>query len=604
MADSTMYQEDYAEVISYFKADKTISELYALIERGPTGDSPKVDASKGCCLDVIYLLVNHALNKNYKNYKLPRETYGKFKQLSSLGPLNQSVGNYVDKSFSKVFENWESYLDSLTKQNPQPAPEMKLKQILAYILGFLNKYYSPISNNEPRAKNLIDFLTKECGVSKGDLMKYIKAEDAMNKVRKAIKASADGKKCVIFTGAPGTGKTYCVEKYVEEKMQELEKLRGKKLFEKEEYFVQFHSSYDYTDFVEGLRPVQVDGEENGEDDKKEMVFVRMDGIFKAFCRKVVHWNNLYDLNKKPVRANPPAVSKDGEAGEAAPESGAKQLFYETPDGKQLPYYYFVIDEINRADLGRVFGELMYCFEKRGKEHKIATQYANLPAYGKDGKKIEKVKEEKEEKEEDCFKGGFYIPENVIIIGTMNDIDRSVETFDFALRRRFDWVEIEADAVMESSLEGMMKEWLKKKGSTVDHNIVTGLVERIIPRIKGPNGMNTVIEKQPGLGPEFKIGPAYFNPVYFKECYVNNEPEDALNDAVVKALETIWERNIEPILREYVRGRQSAGSFISDCKAALLPEKTEGQNGQGSESQQGTGQEEQSGSEGDPAGNDS
>ncbi len=286
-------------------------------------------------------------------------------------------------------------------------------------------------------------------------------ESAEGIISKAIENAAQKdaiKKCVIFTGAPGTGKTYCVEEYVKKHTGQ-----DKNRWE----FVQFHSSYDYTDFVEGLRPIK---------EGKEMVFVRMDGIFKAFCRRAA-------------------------ADEDKP-------------------FYFIIDEINRADLGRVFGELMYCFEKRGEEHKIAMQYANLPAYNKTGKRIY----------DDCFRDGFYIPGNVVIIGTMNDIDRSVETFDFALRRRFDWVEIEADKVMKSSLVSM--------------EVPTDIVGRI-------KEMNKIIEDKSGLGKDFKIGPAYF------------QKYDGSN------LKDIWEHNIEPILKEYMRGRQGAKDFIDKCEAALF-----------------------------------
>lgn len=147
---------------------------------------------------------------------------------------------------------------------------------------------------------------------------------------------------------------------------------------------------------------------------------------------------------------------------------------------------------------------------------------------------------------DCFEDGFYIPENVVIIGAMNDIDRSVETFDFALRRRFDWVEIEADKVMESSLVSM------------------GVPTDLVPGIKakagddkraGDDGINGIIEKS-GLGKEFKIGPAYFKGY----------------DGTEEKLEEIWRQNIRPILQEYMRGRQGAEDFVKKCRSALFPEE--------------------------------
>lgn len=83
---------------------------------------------------------------------------------------------------------------------------------------------------------------------------------------------------------------------------------------------------------------------------------------------------------------------------------------------------FIIDEINRGEISKIFGELFFSIDPgyRGHKEGVYTQYANLH-------------ENPEEK--------FYIPNNVYIIGTMNDIDRSVDTFDFAMRRRFTFLEI-------------------------------------------------------------------------------------------------------------------------------------------------------------------
>ena len=226
---------------------------------------------------------------------------------------------------------------------------------------------------------------------------------------------------------------------------------------------------------------------------------------------------------------------------------------------------------------------MYCFEKRGPDHRVKTQYHNLPTY--DPEKGGSLKSE-----EDVFADGFYIPDNVIIIGTMNDIDRSVETFDFALRRRFDWVEIEADAVMKSSLTAIME---KKLGSeerelTDDENeFIAELVSELLPKIKAKDdddkaaddGLNGIIEKRSGLGREFKIGPAYFKDYDVKEGFKLYEKEGVLNqENHKKNLNAIWELNIEPVLREYVRGRQGADEFIAKCKRALLSEKNEGKGG--------------------------
>lgn len=321
-------------------------------------------------------------------------------------------------------------------------------------------------------------------VEKINNMRVEKEEEIMGIQKDLDNILEQGNKQIIFTGAPGTGKTYNVKKYVENHID------GKEQYK----FVQFHASYDYSDFVEGLRPVVIEGQENNS-------FVRLDGIFKEFCRHII-------------------------------EESSKTLNY---SGKK---YYFIIDEINRADLSKVFGELMYGLEEsyRGSENAFDTQYKNLHSYkvNESGKAVPI--------ENDCFKDGFYIPENLIIIGTMNDIDRSVETFDFALRRRFVWRDIKANDVMESALLEMRKD--------EDNQYVLKLVSSAIE-------MNKVINKYSdlGLNESFNIGPAYFK----------NGSKQA-----------IWDTKVQPILYEYCRGRKSerVADFINDCKKAFFDVKSD------------------------------
>lgn len=315
----------------------------------------------------------------------------------------------------------------------------------------------------------------------------------LNLIEKLEQEIKNGNYQIIFTGAPGTGKTYNVKKYVEEHTESKEQYR----------FVQFHMSYDYSDFVEGLRPAVIEGQDNNS-------FVRLDGIFKEFCRHIV-------------------------------EENSKTSNYDTSKN-----YYFIIDEINRTDLSKVFGELMYGLEEdyRGEENAFDTQYKNLPVY--------KINDEGKAVliENDCFKDGFYVPENLIIIGTMNDIDRSVETFDFALRRRFRWVEINAYDVMEHALKEM------RKGDSE---------EDIKDLIDSANAMNVAISSNTkiGLNKSFHIGPAYFKK---------------------GTKENIWDTKVQPILFEYCRGRKSddTDKFIKDCRQAFFSRKSSENNETNSE----------------------
>ena len=255
---------------------------------------------------------------------------------------------------------------------------------------------------------------------------------------------------LILTGAPGTGKSYLAKQIA----SEIGKYK----------FVQFHPSYDYTDFVEGLRPIQ--------DKKGDIIFERKDGVFKKFCKEAL--NNKNDN------------------------------------------FVFIIDEINRGEISKIFGELFFSVDAgyRGEKGKVLTQYANLIEDG------------------DEFKDGFYIPENVYIIGTMNDIDRSVESMDFAMRRRFAWKEIKAEDTQETILKDL--------GDLKDETI------------KRMNNLNEVIRnKETNLSEAYCIGAAYFKKIKDYEGNFNK----------------LWDNHLEGLLFEYTRGMQNQETILKGLKNA-------------------------------------
>lgn len=247
---------------------------------------------------------------------------------------------------------------------------------------------------------------------------------------------------VIFTGAPGTGKTYWIKELAAQiilnDIYDERDPAQKSIMDEQYDFVQFHPSYDYTDFVEGLRPVD-DGNGN-------ISFRREDGIFMAFCRK------------------------------------ALKAYNEVEDKLDAPKYVFVIDEINRGELSKIFGELFFSIDPgyRGVKGKVKTQYHNLWKNSVD--EIQKRFGDTD---------FFYIPENVYIIGTMNDIDRSVECMDFAMRRRFAFKE-----VLASDRLNMIRND-KTLGKASDE---------IIKRLEN---LNLCILSIQGLSSAYQIGPAYF-----------------------------------------------------------------------------------------------
>ena len=254
-------------------------------------------------------------------------------------------------------------------------------------------------------------------------------------------------------------------------------------------FVQFHPSYDYTDFVEGLRPKK---------DGNEVVFERKDGIFKAFCAKASK-----DTDKK---------------------------------------YVFIIDEINRGEISKIFGELFFSIDPgyRGKKGVVKTQYQNLiPLKIKDS--------EGEEKDNpDPFNEGFYVPENVYIIGTMNDIDRSVESMDFAFRRRFAFYEVTAED---------SKQMLWNHHSWKDeNNNVDKKISNALPTLdKKMTALNKeILDPKYGLSSAYQIGGAYF-------LKYNKYKDDE------SPFESLWKYHLEGLLFEYLRGKPNALELLKSLK---------------------------------------
>ena len=370
--------------------------------------------------------------------------------------------------------------------------------------------------------------------------------DYLNKLEKS--------KNLILRGAPGTGKTYLAKEIATELTGGNEDQIG---------FVQFHPSYDYTDFVEGLRPVS-----NGDG---AIEFKLEDGIFKKFCQKAkeaqktggqdnfdeawdlyleyvnsrdekeyltefsyltVNSRNNFNINYE-TKAKGTVLTKSYVYELYKDENYLKQPFYRNQGKKVLETlkkrfglkdyvsptkintdkkFVFIIDEINRGEISKIFGELFFSIDPgyRGEKGSVSTQYANL--------------HETDEK--------FYIPENVYIIGTMNDIDRSVDTFDFAMRRRFRFVEVTAESQV-----GMLDKELNIHAEEAKIRL---------------RNLNAEIEKVQELNSHYHIGPSYF--LKLKDVDFDYE--------------LLWSDYLKPLLEDYLRGSYEESETLATLKKAF------------------------------------
>lgn len=253
----------------------------------------------------------------------------------------------------------------------------------------------------------------------------------------ATLAALSRRRNLVLQGPPGTGKTFLARRLAWLQLGATDARRVE--------LVQFHPSYSYEDFVQGFRP------------DAQGTFRLQEGVLLDFCRRA---------GQEP----------------------------EQP-------YFLLIDELNRGNLSRIFGELLLLLEadKRGPEHAVRLPYSPAAA------------------------PRFYVPANVFFIGTMNLADRSLAPLDYALRRRFAFVEMEPE--FGPPLQQLLTQ----------HGVPEAVVQRLVASL---TELNQAIADDPELGPDFRIGHSYF-------CQPPPEPT-----AAEQWLTLILEQEIAPLLDDY------------------------------------------------------
>jgi 5-methylcytosine-specific restriction protein B len=345
------------------------------------------------------------------------------------------------------------------------------------------------------------------------------------------------KKQVVKYGAPGTGKTFTAKQNAELLFAIWQEKYGgiqpRPTYKQCSEVVQFHPSYGYEDFIEGLRPVL------GADGQPQLKL--QNGIFKEFCRRAGAW----EIEVHGIPSDGPKLAKrwcDLTVGELRPHIGGHLKDPSWPSiGKLadtekiadvIPPFFFIIDEINRAELSRVLGELMICIEYRGVEGAISTQYAALNTATTAMLATSSGSR-------------FFIPHNVYIVGTMNTIDRSVESFDLALRRRFRWERTEPDV---NALRYHLKLRDAKPGN--GSRPWAGLADDLA-------SLNERIRGTDILGADYEIGHAYLMNLRYPQTLTRSEVR-----------ERVWEDSIKPLLEEYLRGSGRSETLIPEFGKAF------------------------------------
>ncbi len=362
------------------------------------------------------------------------------KSISILNQLIQTLGIEYDKNIKLNCIHKSFLINKYIRDN---IPEINNKEYDPIILfNAINRTYHFFGYKEDKRD---DELKLEPEVMEEPKEYNFMSENEFNRIVKLL----EYKKNIILEGVPGVGKTYIARKIASKITNNIEENIK---------IIQFHQSYAYEDFIQGLRP-QNDG-----------TFKPIDGILKVIC----------DNARKDIQN----------------------------------CYVIIIDEINRGNISKIFGETFMLIEK---DKRITTEQVRANINSKYAVTLP-YSENKEEK--------FDIPENVYFIGTMNTMDKSIASMDFALRRRFAMYEVEP-CFEDQEGESNFKNYLNDINNT---------------------NLNILVEKIKSINNSKKLDGIKFGHSYF--CGLNNcENLDTRLDFIINY-------EIYPQLKEYLIGDNS------------------------------------------------